>query len=161
MNESLELFDLFDNSKVSHEKIYYKIGEVSKILNIKPSVLRFWESEFSLTTPKTRSNQRIYKKKDIQHFLEIKKLLYQERFTIEGAKKRLRVRNKETSSHLEPVTLFNAPSIVNAEPKSSSSQSSLNAPTTSLLTEIKQSLHTLLKEIEGEPNDFQKPTPAA
>jgi len=73
------------------DKLYYKIGEVSDITGVKPYVLRYWESEFKFVNPaKTRSKQRLYKKDDVKLILEIKKLLYDEQFTISGAKKRLK-----------------------------------------------------------------------
>ena len=73
------------------DKIYYRIGEVSEITGVKPYVLRYWESEFRWMAPgKSRSNQRLYRKQDIETILLIKKLLYEERFTIAGAKKRLK-----------------------------------------------------------------------
>lgn len=79
------------------EKLYYRIGEVSRITQIKPYVLRYWESEFSLMSPaKSRSKQRLYRKRDIETILLIKKLLYDERFTIAGAKKRLRELGRAT-----------------------------------------------------------------
>lgn len=72
------------------EKLYYKIGEVSEITGIEPYVLRYWESEFKIVSPsRTHSKQRLYRKKDLELILEIKKLLYEEKFTIAGAKKRL------------------------------------------------------------------------
>jgi len=72
------------------EKLYYKIGEVSEITGIEPYVLRYWESEFRIVSPsRTHSKQRLYRKKDLELILEIKKLLYEERFTIAGAKKKL------------------------------------------------------------------------
>jgi len=72
-------------------KIYYRIGEVSRITGIKAYVLRYWESEFRWMAPaKSRSKQRLYRKKDIETILLIKRLPYEERFTIEGAKKRLK-----------------------------------------------------------------------
>jgi len=72
------------------EKLYYKIGEVSEITGIEPYVLRYWESEFKIVSPaRTRSKQRLYRKKDLDLILEIKKLLYEEKFTIAGAKKKL------------------------------------------------------------------------
>jgi DNA-binding transcriptional MerR regulator len=72
------------------EKLYYKIGEVSEITGIEPYVLRYWESEFKIVSPsRTSSKQRLYRKKDLELILEIKKLLYEEKFTIAGAKKRL------------------------------------------------------------------------
>jgi DNA-binding transcriptional MerR regulator len=72
------------------EKTYYRIGEVAKHTGIKPYVLRFWETEFKMMMPpKSRSRQRMYRRRDIETILTIKELLYTERFTIEGARKRL------------------------------------------------------------------------
>jgi DNA-binding transcriptional MerR regulator len=72
------------------EKLYYKIGEVSQITGIEPYILRYWEAEFKIVTPmRTNSKQRLYRKKDLELILEIKKLLYEEKFTIAGAKKKL------------------------------------------------------------------------
>jgi len=75
----------------SLEKRYYRIGEVAELTGIKPYVLRYWESEFRWMTPaKSRSKQRLYRARDIEIVELIKRLLYAERFTIEGAKKKLR-----------------------------------------------------------------------
>jgi DNA-binding transcriptional MerR regulator len=72
------------------DKLFFKIGEVAEITRVEPHVLRYWESEFGLIKPnKSETGQRIYKKRDVETILEIKKLLYEERFSIEGAKKRL------------------------------------------------------------------------
>lgn len=72
------------------EKLYYKIGEVSQITEVEPYVLRYWESEFKIVSPaRTNSRQRLYRKKDLELILEIKKLLYEEKYTIAGAKKKL------------------------------------------------------------------------
>ncbi|MCG8588132.1 MAG: MerR family transcriptional regulator [Proteobacteria bacterium] len=73
------------------DKLYYRIGEVSRITGVKPYVLRYWESEFRWMAPqKSRSKQRLYRKKDIETIQLIKRLLYEERYTIAGARKRLR-----------------------------------------------------------------------
>jgi DNA-binding transcriptional MerR regulator len=73
------------------DKLYFKIGEVAALLGVKPYVLRYWESEFKAIKPaKTRSKHRLYRKRDIEVLRQIKQLLYQERLTIEGAKKRLK-----------------------------------------------------------------------
>ena len=73
------------------EKRYYRIGEVAKLTDVKPYVLRYWESEFRWMAPqKSRSKQRLYRKRDIEMILLIKKLLYEQRFTIAGARKKLR-----------------------------------------------------------------------
>ena len=73
------------------DKLYYRIGEVSRITGVKPYVLRYWESEFRWMAPqKSRSKQRLYRRKDIDTILLIKKLLYEERYTIAGARQQLR-----------------------------------------------------------------------
>jgi len=73
------------------DKRYYRIGEVSRITGVKPYVLRYWESEFRWMAPqKSRSKQRLYRRRDIDMILLIKKLLYEQRFTIAGARKKLR-----------------------------------------------------------------------
>ena len=75
----------------SDGKIYYRIGEVSRITGVKPYVLRYWESEFRWMAPaKSRSKQRLYRKRDIEVIQLIKRLLYDERYTIAGARKKLR-----------------------------------------------------------------------
>lgn len=72
------------------EKLFYKIGEVSRITGVEPYVLRYWETEFPFLRPrKSRSGQRLYVKKDIDTILEIKRLLYDEKYTIEGVRKKL------------------------------------------------------------------------
>jgi DNA-binding transcriptional MerR regulator len=76
---------------VSNERLYYRIGEVSRITGLKPHVLRYWESEFKMIKPyKGGSLQRLYRKRDLDLILKIKKLLYEEGFTIAGAKKKIR-----------------------------------------------------------------------
>lgn len=81
------------------EKQYFKIGEVSEILDVEPYVLRYWESEFKILKPtRTRARQRLYHKKDLELLLEIKHLLYDEKFTIAGAKKRLQEMKKQVSA---------------------------------------------------------------
>ena len=74
------------------DKLYYRIGEVETITEIPAYVLRYWESEFPALAPaKNSSGQRIYRRRDIETILRIKQLLYEEGFTIAGAKKRLEV----------------------------------------------------------------------
>jgi len=81
------------------EKQYFKIGEVSEILDVEPYVLRYWESEFKILKPtRTRARQRLYHKRDLELLMEIKHLLYDEKFTIAGAKKRLQEMKKLSSA---------------------------------------------------------------
>jgi len=80
----------FKASKAYPDKLFYKIGEVSKIAAVEPYVLRYWESEFQFLKPrKSKSGQRIYIKKDLDLIFQIKNLLYKERYTIEGVRKKL------------------------------------------------------------------------
>ena len=75
---------------VAKEKLYYKIGEACKILDIQPYVLRYWETEFPILSPsKSKSGQRVYGEVDFALIRRIKELLYDEGFTIAGAKKKL------------------------------------------------------------------------
>jgi DNA-binding transcriptional MerR regulator len=78
------------------DKLYFRIGEVAALVGVKPYVLRYWESEFSVVKPtKARSKHRLYRRRDVATLLQIKHLLHDERFTIEGAKKRLKSQLKE------------------------------------------------------------------
>ncbi len=83
--------ELSDPALDAPEKRYYRIGEVSRITDVKAYVLRYWESEFRWMAPqKSRSKQRLYRRRDIDMILLIKKLLYGQRYTIAGARKKLR-----------------------------------------------------------------------
>ncbi len=80
-----------EENPISYDRLYYRIGEVSRITGLKPHVLRYWESEFRVIKPhKGGSLQRLYRRKDLDLILKIKKLLYEEGFTIAGAKKKIR-----------------------------------------------------------------------
>ena len=73
------------------DKPYFKIGEAARLCAVKPYVLRYWETEFKSVRPqKTRSQQRLYRRRDVELLLKIRHLLYEKRFTIEGARARLR-----------------------------------------------------------------------
>lgn len=80
------------------KKLYYKIGEVCEIVGVPAHVLRYWETEFStLTPPKSRGGQRTYRPADIELLLRIRKLLYDEGFTIAGARKKLGARKRSAA----------------------------------------------------------------
>jgi len=95
MNNNRTLpFDLHDrqgnDEKSIPDKLYFRISEVSRITGLEPYVLRYWETEFKLIRPvRTQSRHRLYKRRDLHIILEIKRLLYEEQYTIAGAKKRL------------------------------------------------------------------------
>ena len=77
-------------------KEYYSIGEVCELVDLKPHVLRYWESQFTVLNPsKNRSGNRVYRKKEIKLIFLVKHLLYEEKYTIEGAKQRLDALRRE------------------------------------------------------------------
>ena len=85
------------------EKLFYRINEVSSVTQIKPYVLRYWETEFPMLAPeKDENDQRRYRRGDIELILEIKRLLYTEKFTIAGARKQLRTRDSQPVAQPEP-----------------------------------------------------------
>ena len=78
------------------EKIYFKIGEVCELVGVQAHVLRYWETEFSMLSPqKNKSGQRSYRRRDVEIALHIKQLLYNEMFTIAGARKKLQTEHRE------------------------------------------------------------------
>jgi DNA-binding transcriptional MerR regulator len=73
------------------DKLYFKIGEVAELADVKPHVLRYWESEFPAIRPqKSRSGQRLYRRQDVEAVLAVRHLLYDRRYTIEGARQHLK-----------------------------------------------------------------------
>src|SRR6201987_6083800 len=77
------------------DKLYFKIGEVSELLGVEPYVLRYWETEFAVLSPKkSGTGHRLYRRKDVELLLRIKHLLYEKRFTIEGARQSLQAEAK-------------------------------------------------------------------
>ena len=80
------------------DKLFFKIGEVAEIVEIEQHVLRYWEEEFDVLKPtKNRSGQRLYQRKDVDIVVEIQKLLYEDKYTIAGAKQRLKSGKKATA----------------------------------------------------------------
>src|SRR4029079_4489330 len=80
------------------DKLYFRIGEVARLAGIKPYVLRFWETEFPALDPKkSGTGHRLYRRKTVQMGLDIKTLLYEKRYTIEGARKFLETRSKDAT----------------------------------------------------------------
>ena len=78
------------------DKLAFKIGEVADLLGVKPYVLRYWETEFEVLKPKkSKHNQRMYERKDVENLMLIKKLLYRDRFSIEGARVALKKLKKD------------------------------------------------------------------
>jgi DNA-binding transcriptional MerR regulator len=86
------------------EKLFFKIGEVCELAGVQAHVLRYWESEFPMLAPqKNRAGQRVYRKRDVEMALRVKELLYEDQYTIAGAKKRL-ANELRSGSKLRVVT---------------------------------------------------------
>jgi DNA-binding transcriptional MerR regulator len=89
------------------DKLYFRIGEVARLVGVEPYVLRYWETEFTKLMPrKSGSGHRLYRRKDVEMVLELKRLLYEKRFTIEGARLALeqsRKKEKEKEKRVEPL----------------------------------------------------------
>jgi DNA-binding transcriptional MerR regulator len=117
-------------------KLYFRIGEVAKLAGIKPYVLRFWESEFSTLGPKkSGSGHRLYRRKDVELVLEIKRLLYDKRFTIEGARKFI-----EDKPRKEPAR-------TPRKPADQGVLFSLGGLPSSFLVELRRELESLVAEL--------------
>ena len=110
------------------EKIYFKIGEVCELLDVQAHVLRYWETEFSMLSPqKNKSGQRSYRRRDVEIALRIKQLLYNEMFTIAGARKKLQQEIKEgfkPNSETRPEPVAEPPAPVAAPPVAQTSRNS-------------------------------------
>ena len=139
------------------EKLYYKIGEVAKFTGIKTHVLRYWETEFKAIRPnKSRSNQRLYRKQDVELILRLKDLLYNQGFTIAGARKKLREKPAAKVADVA-VEAPAAPSQAKAKkqvPAEASDQLALplsGSYDPKLLKEIRQDLLRLKKSLEANP----------
>src|SRR6476646_3220029 len=103
-----------DEEVIIPDKLFFKIGEVCDLVGVQAHVLRYWETEFSMLSPqKNRSGQRSYRRKDVETALRIKQLLYDEMFTIAGARKKLLSENRELTKlkivHSEPVRELEEP----------------------------------------------------
>ncbi len=89
------------------EKIYFRIGEVAHLVGVEPHVLRYWEHEFrSIRPTKSQRGQRVYSRRDVDHLRRIRTLLYEEGFTIAGAKKALRARGAEPREENDPAVMM-------------------------------------------------------
>lgn len=84
------------------DKLYFKIGEVSRLAGVAPHVLRYWETEFPMIAPKRANSQRLYRRVDVETILTIKGLLHEQGYTISGARKFLECGRKMTPQALPP-----------------------------------------------------------
>lgn len=137
------------------QKLYFRIGEVSNIVGVEPHVLRYWESEFRSVRPqKSARGQRIYSRRDVETLLKVKELLYSHRFTIAGAKLRLREGGPIEAPAAEPAAV--------AAPVASPPAPSVAGPATHMgvdpaavervhgsLVVLRDRLRALLTEVDG------------
>jgi DNA-binding transcriptional MerR regulator len=123
-------------------KLFFKIGEVCEITETQPYVLRYWESEFPALAPaKNSSGQRIYRRRDIETVLRIKQLLYEEGFTIAGAKKRLEQELSERADTPAPRTDGGGTSTVEA---------AADETGRGVLREVREQLREILTLLDGD-----------
>ena len=141
------------------DKLYFKIGEVAKFTGIKTHVLRYWETEFNAIRPnKSRSNQRLYRKQDVELILRLKDLLYNQGFTIAGARKKLREKPAPVVAAPVVEKAAAAPVVEKAvaAPAKVATVDQLSLPLagsydTKLLEEIRQDLLRLKQSLETGP----------
>jgi len=131
-------------------KLFFKIGEVCEITDTQPYVLRYWESEFQALAPaKNSSGQRIYRRRDIETVLRIKELLYDEGFTIAGAKKRLEAEQTgRTPTPQTEAARAAIPSAIGISPTPNSAAADEQGRT--VLLEIREQLRQILTLLDGD-----------
>ncbi len=98
----LDARDLLSDPPIP-DKLYFRIGEVSRLTETKTYVLRYWETEFPVLRPVRQSGHRLYRRKDVETIFRIKKLLYQRGFTIEGARRQIQAENSKKSAMQRPL----------------------------------------------------------
>jgi DNA-binding transcriptional MerR regulator len=147
------------------EKLFFRIGEVCDLIKVQPHVLRYWETEFPMLAPqKNRAGQRVYRRKDVEMVMRIRNLLYEEKFTIAGAKRKLqdemhraaprpRAEAREAPQIEPPVAPVTVPQIISAaaEPQSDhSSEHGLSPQQQRALKTIRRDLEDLLTMLNSD-----------
>lgn len=134
-------------------KLYFRIGEVASLLGVKPYVLRYWETEFPDIKPtKSKSGQRLYKRRDVETLMKIRELLYEERFTINGARKRLKEvfrEGRSVPSEQMAMEFSGNGSNPKPAPAAATPPESGNRSHQKLLVKIRKDLELLLKTLTG------------
>ncbi|MCX7605552.1 MAG: MerR family transcriptional regulator [Bryobacteraceae bacterium] len=130
------------------DKLYFRIGEVSRLTGVKPTVLRFWETEFPQLSPKkSGTNQRLYRRKDIETILAIKHLLWEKRYTIEGARAALAEMRQQRRQEREAKQAAAAPAPQAARPPVELLQRHLFAPDPERAAAVLERVRRELREI--------------
>lgn len=143
------------------EKLFFKIGEVCELAGVQAHVLRYWESEFPMLAPqKNRAGQRVYRKRDVEIALRIKELLYEDQYTIAGAKKRLandlRAGGKLKIISSEETEQEDSPAPLRAGSKSAPAQPGSGVRTAQdrkALRKVASELRELLALLESQPKN--------
>lgn len=140
-------------------KLYFRIGEVSEIVGVKPYVLRYWETEFGDVRPtKSKSGQRLYKRRDVELLLMVRELLYEHRYTIDGAKQRLRdtMREQRTIGFSGKTTTYTGPRSMSAASHSPEAEAAAQVP-----AHLQEELPLDDEAIDDYFDDGEAPAPAA
>ena len=125
---------------LASDKLYYRIGEVSKLTSVKAHVLRYWETEFRwMAPPKSRSKQRLYRKRDIEFVWLLKRLLWDERYTIAGARQRI-----------QELGIDEALALLDQPPGTSATKSEVEAAVQAASSEQWVSFRAALDEMQNE-----------
>jgi len=138
------------------EKLFFRIGEVCDLIKVQPHVLRYWETEFPMLAPqKNRAGQRVYRRKDVEMVLRIRDLLYEEKFTIAGAKKRLLDDMRGVSTRAKLAEVLAADEKAEPQPAGASSpppasDQSVSPQTRSVLRLLKSDLEDLLTRLNTD-----------
>ena len=137
------------------EKLFFRIGEVCDLIKVQPHVLRYWETEFPMLAPqKNRAGQRVYRRKDVEMVLRIRDLLYEEKFTIAGAKKRLLDDMRGASTRAKLAEVLAADEKAEPQPTGASSppaaDQSVSPQTRSVLRLLKSDLEDLLTRLNTD-----------
>lgn len=150
---SLAADKIMESTSRIPEKLFFRIGEVCDLIKVQPHVLRYWETEFPMLAPqKNRAGQRVYRRKDVEMVLRIRDLLYEEKFTIAGAKKRLldEMRGGSNRAKIAEETANEetpAPEPTKASPAPDTDQT-VSPETLSVLRKLKSDLEDLLTRLK-------------
>ncbi len=129
------------------DKLYFKIGEVAELAGVKPHVLRYWESEFGSFRPaKSKKNQRLYKRKDIELVLQLKELLHEQGYTIAGARKKLREISRGGGSLAAPPE-----DLSGGDPDNQMALPLMSGSDSQLLDEIRDDIVRLRDSLKRDP----------
>ena len=141
-----------ESASIIPEKLFFRIGEVCDLIKVQPHVLRYWETEFPMLAPqKNRAGQRVYRRKDVEMVLRIRDLLYEEKFTIAGAKKRLLDEMRGGSTRARLAEEAAPDEKTDSQPAGASTTDHSTSPQTRrVLRKLKSDLEDLLTRLDTD-----------